>query len=500
MLRTSRYTIYVDLPGREQEVLLVHGYTGAYDRVSRRVADFLRSHEPERPCKPLYGKWTEEPPAPPSGWSPDDDSLAILKDQGYLTSLSAEEEEALFAQLVQKLHAKTLQRPPSYVFMPTYDCNLRCSYCFQDHMRTDRSFHHLLRTMESALVDRIFSAMPMIEERHRIAAGSQVQRDFGFFGGEPLLAANRPVVEYIVRKAQEIGAGRFWAVTNGTELEAYRDLLGPQGIAQLQITLDGPSGEHDRRRIYADGSGSATRIAANVDLALARDARVNLRINVDRNNVQDLPRLADEIIARGWPQSLKFSAYVAPIQARNEKTDPAGTFGNWELDQELAELREAWPQVQVLARPDEAILAKARRIFAGSGDIMPDLRASFCGAHGSMYLFDPFGEIYTCWEKTGDSRISIGCITLDGGVDFHFDEVLLWRSRTVASNPICRRCRYALHCGGGCAILALAQHGTLHANHCDNFASRFRAKVAEAYIAHKMGAESQIVGQQYCEQ
>ncbi|HSG40010.1 MAG TPA: hypothetical protein VLE27_10265, partial [Thermoanaerobaculia bacterium] len=39
MLRTSSYTIFVDLQGNDQDVLLVHGYTGAYDRVSRRVAD-----------------------------------------------------------------------------------------------------------------------------------------------------------------------------------------------------------------------------------------------------------------------------------------------------------------------------------------------------------------------------------------------------------------------------------------------------------------------------
>jgi hypothetical protein len=38
MLRTSNYTIYVDLPGNEEEMLLVHTYTGAFDRVSRRLA------------------------------------------------------------------------------------------------------------------------------------------------------------------------------------------------------------------------------------------------------------------------------------------------------------------------------------------------------------------------------------------------------------------------------------------------------------------------------
>ena len=40
MLRTSSYTIFVKLPAQGEDVLLVHGYTGAYDRVSGSVAAF----------------------------------------------------------------------------------------------------------------------------------------------------------------------------------------------------------------------------------------------------------------------------------------------------------------------------------------------------------------------------------------------------------------------------------------------------------------------------
>jgi uncharacterized protein len=43
MLRTSSYTIYVDLPGNQNEMLLVHTYTGAFDRVSSRVATYVGS-------------------------------------------------------------------------------------------------------------------------------------------------------------------------------------------------------------------------------------------------------------------------------------------------------------------------------------------------------------------------------------------------------------------------------------------------------------------------
>ena len=64
MLRTSSYTIFVKLQDQAEDVLLVHGYTGAYDRVSSGVAAFLRSREVKHAAKPLYEEWSLEPADP----------------------------------------------------------------------------------------------------------------------------------------------------------------------------------------------------------------------------------------------------------------------------------------------------------------------------------------------------------------------------------------------------------------------------------------------------
>jgi uncharacterized protein len=70
----------------------------------------------------------------------------------------------------------------------------------------------------------------------------------------------------------------------------------------------------------------------------------------------------------------------------------------------------------------------------------------------------------------------------------------------VASNPVCRRCRYALHCGGGCAVLALGRSGQYHSHFCDGFASRFRSSVAEAYIRFDNGEDLAVRGERVCDQ
>ena len=502
MLRTSSYTIFVKLPDNDRDVLLVHGYTGAYDRVSREVADFLHAREARRQAKPLYGDWSSEPAEDAAGPREISDSaFERLQAQGYLTELSPEEEEKFFAQLAVKLHQRALRQAPSYIFMPTYDCNLRCSYCYQDHMRSDCSFKHLLRSMRRPMIDRIFAALPKIEERHGLDPYPQTprRRSFGFFGGEPLLAANRAIIETILGKAFEMGEADFWAVTNGTELEAYRDLLGPAGIARLQITLDGPPQKHDARRVYADGSGSYERIARNVTMALEQGVGVSIRLNVDRTNLADLPAVAEEFVARGWDRHPGFGAYTSPVRAGNGKTAAETTLSSWELDRALTAMREEHPSLRVLARPDEGMRAKVRRIFDDPRNVLPSLRPSFCGAHDRMYIFDPFGDIYACWERTGDPDVRVGRVTPEGDVELRDDQMHAWRDRTVASNPVCRRCRFALHCGGGCAILALGQNGQFNSNYCDGFAARFRASVAEAYLEHVSGAGPAAVQSRVCD-
>jgi uncharacterized protein len=497
-LRTSSYTIYVDLPGNPDEMLLVHGYTGAYDRVSRRIATYLRSREAHHAPKPLYGDWTPEPAPGGEVSAPSQEDIAILKRRGYLVALTPEEEEALFVKISSRLHQKTLRGAPGYILMPTYQCNLRCHYCFQDHMRTDPSYAHLLRVMDRPMVDRILQGMQSIDAAHGIAAHADMTRDLLFFGGEPLLAESRSIIEYIMTRSREQRPTRFRAITNATELDAYEDLLGPDHIAWLQVTLDGTPAEHDQRRIYADGSGSFEKIAANVTMALARGVEVSIRLNIDRGNIDRLPALVDEFHGRGWATQAGFHAYVAPITGGNPGMDSRRLYNNWQLSRAMHELAQRHPQVAMLQHGDNNLRQQAQRIFASDGS-MPQFRTSFCGAHTTMYVIDAFADIYACWERTGDPELRVGHIDQSGRAWMNRQTWGYWRGRNIVSNPVCRKCRYATACGGGCAALAEEASGNGYTNHCDGFAKRFRASVAEAYLGHLRGDAIEFIPPSACD-
>jgi uncharacterized protein len=498
-MRTSSYVIYVDLPDNCDEMLLVHGYTGAYDRVSTQVANFVRSLELRRPPKPLYGTWSSDPAIDHQLMPPSDSTIETLRRRGYLTDMGFDEEEEMFKRIAAKLHQFASQRA-SYIFMPTYNCNLRCSYCFQDHMRTKPGYNHLLRLMTRETVDRIFKGIINIELAHGMNPDAKGKRSVGFFGGEPLLAANRAIVQYIMEKFPDRGEAVFWAVSNATELEAYEDILSPEKLGSIQITLDGPPTEHDKRRIYEDRSGSFAKIARNISLALDRGVSINIRLNVDRCNISQLPELAEVIHHNAWDKYPNFSVYTAPIRAANQNVNQSEVMDSWELDNAVASMQEQHPLVSIMAQPDDGIKRQAFRLFKDPEHVLPNFRESFCSAHTGMYIFDSFADIYACWERTGDPSVRIGRIGENGDLEFNAPIFQLWRTRTVASNPVCRKCRYALHCGGGCAVLAQGKTGELHTNYCDGFSSRFRANVAEAYLAHISGKDLAEGADRLCDQ
>lgn len=496
-LRTSSYTIYVDLPGDSDDMLLVHGYTGAYDRVSKRIATFLRSREPSHAPKPLYGDWSPEKSADGSPVEISDESMAILERRGYLVRLSVEEEESLFVKVAGRHHQTAVHNPPGYVIMPTYQCNLRCPYCFQDHMRTDPRNSHLLQSIDRPMADRILAGMESIDAAHGMTP--ERTRSITFFGGEPLLASNQEIIAYLVNGIKRRGKASFMAITNATEVDAHIELMSPELISLLQVTIDGPPAEHDRRRIYPDGSGSFAKIAANIARVMERGTQVSVRMNIDRNNIETLPTLMATFQEYGFTRNKLFRAYVAPIHGGNGKVDDKTTYNSWQLGRAMDKLKEAHPEIAFIGMSDDLLQHQARQVFGKQGNGRPMFRTAFCGAHSSMYVIDSFADIYACWERTGDPAQRIGHITTEGQVMMKRSLLERWRGRSVISNSTCRKCRYATSCGGGCAVLAEEASGDAYTNHCDGFAKRFRSSVAEAFQEFQRGEQRELSVTRLCD-
>ncbi len=101
-LRLSSYTIQVELNDRKNQVLLIHGYTGAVDIVSKELASTLNH------CNQLP-----------------ESCIAKLTERGYLTFQDAEDEYAYVRRIANVLSRRNSVRKKDFTIIVSYCCNFK---------------------------------------------------------------------------------------------------------------------------------------------------------------------------------------------------------------------------------------------------------------------------------------------------------------------------------------------------------------------------------------
>ncbi len=451
-MRTSNYNIYVPLVDSER-FILVHGYTGAVDVVSADVVDFLQDFNRMNGDK--------------RNNSMDKKTIETLIRRGYLTERTPEQENQHLLQIASLLLKKYQKVDfPEFVIIPTYDCNLRCFYCYENKLHAKGS-KWLKTRITKEQIDAIFQAIP------DLCSDNINEGEVTLYGGEPLLVENLGIVEYIIEKGRKVNLS-FGAVTNGVALEYFKDFLGDKKITRLQISMDGPPRIHDKRRFLSDGSGTFQLISQNINMALDKGVKVTVRINVDRLTVSGLPTLIRIMEENGWFSQEKFWAYVSTVHC------PAKLFSRQMLRD--SELFQEFDKIKELVSEPKRILINdggIKRLFKKglSDNHFPPLRASFCAASAKMYVFDPFGDVYGCWETVGDTKQRIGRYFPELKIGNDFMES--WSKINITNLPKCQKCKYALFCAGGCAYQIYSN--SVSNSFCEDFQMCFAKSVVSAY-------------------
>lgn len=446
--RRSRYTIVSDAPIGGQH-LLMHGITGAMDEVSEGVVSLLQD-----------GDLSVEDGVAKYGISPE--TLTLLEQRGYVTKLAEAQERNGVGRFINKLHKIKVDNCASFMIVITYLCNLRCHYCFQKPLVEEdgRRTHTELITEE--VVDAAFESMDQLIKQ------KSARHTLELFGGEPLLLKNRPIIEHILDKARE-RRFKIAATSNATDLHHYKDLLGPDGIERLQITIDGKPQTHDLIRIYPSGKGSFDVISDNVSMALDRGARVNLRINIASYNIQDLPEIVEHIQKKGWSKHPMFAAGLAEVHYLGIQADRSHELSRLDLVERLASIDAPYFTRKALLR---GIFGKHFQ-YGPNQPPQPEFDTAYCNAMQGHYIFDPYGHVYTCTEDVGFERARVGTFH-PGGLKFNPIRLSGWHDRTPANLPDCPNCEYLQVCRGGCARNALVETGEAWTSYCGDFKNYFR--------------------------
>jgi len=161
----------------------------------------------------------------------------------------------------------------------THDCNQRCRYCYAGRKFKKRMSWRTAKHAVDFAVDYTVQRLPP----HRI--------QLGFFGGEPILEWEMipRATEYLERRADEHDiALKKTLTTNATLLGRERaDYLAGHDF-YVGLSIDGNKRMHDRTRRFRNGHSSHARCSRALDFYRGPEARAEVIITVDPDNVEFL--------------------------------------------------------------------------------------------------------------------------------------------------------------------------------------------------------------------
>lgn len=420
----------------------------------------------ELPAKPAQRLAFGDPAGLPA------DLLEVLVERSIVTAETSAQEERAFAHELARRGRLARDTPPRVYLMPSYDCNLRCVYCFQHGIRRTTPSVTMSEAVASAALDRV-EALFVDGPRPSVT----------LYGGEALSPDNRAIVEFLCRSARERGI-RLMAATHAWNLDLYEDLLGPRGIAAIHVTVDGPANTHDRLRVGPKGVPTFDTIMKHIRLALARGCLVRMRVNVNEQVLDQLDVLRDQLDASGLLDEPRFSAYLAPMFDTKAHVDAGSTVLSKTLVGEAALAARLGGSVELAAAfcGHPPVYDGIAAMVAG----MPPLPGLGHCCYGTpTVVLDPRGEEYSCIFLAGETEYARGTYLgeLRGGTPAR-EWVDEGTRRCGEAN-----CKYALYCGAGSPYDSFTHHGdTLRPScDCNGFGQILAGYAAAAHLRRTAG-------------
>lgn len=356
-------------------------------------------------------------------------NIETMRHSGYIVD---EEVDEVATVKLDRAKAKYSRDTLTLTIAPTMACNMRCPYCYESKTGT---------IMKEDTQDQLIKFV----EAHINANPNLRYMRVAWYGGEPLLQKatiyrlSSKFIELCSAKNIEYAASM---VSNGAllDVETAKKLAEECKVQYVQITIDGLPEQHNRRRIFADGSGSFDQIIKNIEDC--RDfLRIHVRVNVDKSNAAAVEPLTNYfLVERGWVDNPL--VYLAPVE---NYTDSCNSDASDCLQkQEFAEIDNAFRKNCYSVNREYA----ARFFF-------PRRNRAFCGAEClSSYVIDPEGYLFNCWLVIGKPEYRSGHITKPFLVNSEYSR---WLSSEIPEK--CEKCEYLPMCVGGCPYHRITNSG-----------------------------------------
>ncbi len=283
----------------------------------------------------------------------------------------------------------------TYTILPTFACNARCVYCYEEgSVPTNMTEETAERTVDFILRTRKKDSPILLS----------------WFGGEPLLGEK--IIDRIIKGLRENEVEYYSTiVTNGSLINdrIIEKMTGEWRIGSVQISIDGLEEDYIRRKRYYNYENTFGKVLENINALTKSGINVNLRCNIDAENVNDMPAVV-ALLSERLTNKDKITLYFAALNQVRAGED------NYRINKLIEDAKPLIAEAGFKAtpRPRPGLSFRVFRCMAdrvtGSvvigprGELSPCLESNSFTVYGNIKDGVTEREIFEKYEKTGPVR------------------------------------------------------------------------------------------------
>lgn len=351
----------------------------------------------------------------------------------------------------------SLYKPTHVTFLPSFNCNLLCHYCFSNGGED---------TKNKISIEAAHKAIDLICKN-----ASELNKKYisiGFHGGgEPMIITNKSFMENIInytrlRATDNELKYRCSAVTNGVDISRFNIDWLKNNFTRFNISLDGPPDiQNFQRPKKGIDKDSYEPVLNTIKLFENNNIDYSLRATITKYSVNRM----SEIVEHFSKISNKKIIHLEPLfecgrchTSNFEAPTPEDFIDNYLKASETAK--------------------KLGLKIHYSGASKSKISDRFCGAAGDNFFITPDSYVTTCLEACRSDEIEndpfiIGKYKYDTKeYEFYDDKIAYLKSRRVTNIKSCSNCLCKFSCSGDCLAKVLKNSGNMF-----DTANNYRCKI-----------------------
>ena len=342
-----------------------------------------------------------------------DKNFNILKNNGLIISKNTDELSQIYTVNEKVKNSNDIL---ALQIFPNFDCNFNCSYCYEDKIKEHLSGNNL---------EKVKKLLTNISSNVKTAKVT-------WMGGEPLLSWTE--IKILSEPLLQIPDYSASLITNGYGFsDKIINELFDNKIYNIQITLDGFSEIHNKRRNCPKPVDSYGIIKSNIDKIIKKygnKIKLTINTNLDYTNLDSYFELIDDL-----------QAYKKLVNVSISRTQYISNKNEIPIEQFLSIQKNLYAKIS-----KKGFLSNVDYLSSEYRNI-----GCYCELNNG-FIIGHDACIYKCSTDVNNQKM-VGVILENGEIkNNETSEFKFWQHYSLKNNADCSVCSYLPMCMGGCPI------------------------------------------------